>query len=154
MCNPNTMDQTYIHKMQYMSLNGAPSEGESPYGRIMGKVENFHQKQRSMGAIESFAVEGAVPAPQKPVADYKIYERNNIIAASKFATPKQVETIALKDDPAASYNGANDIYVQCAKPQSLRSPSPTHSLSGSSQHSNRYGILFSRIVDCSFTIPR
>lgn len=143
LCNPSTMDQTYIQKMQYMSLNGSgtnSSETESPYGRIMGKNDaSFHQKQRSMGAIESFVIEGTVPAPQKPIADYKMYERNNIIAASKFATPKQVETIASsqKDDPASSYNGANDIYVQCAKPQSLRSPpSPTHSLSGSSQHSN------------------
>lgn len=144
LCNPSTMDQTYIHKMQYMSLNGNGSnatDGESPYGRIINKGDgNFHQKQRSMGAIESFAVEGSIPAPQKPTADYKIYERNNIIAASKFATPKQVESIASQkatDDPAAGYNGANDIYVQCAKPQSLRGPpSPTQSLSGSSQHSN------------------
>lgn len=141
LCNPNTMDQTYVHKMQYMSLNGSganSSEVESPYGRIIGKGDaNFHQKQRSMGAIESFAVEGTVPAPQKPVADYKMYERNNIIAASKFATPKQVETIASSQKPDESpggYNG-NDIYVQCAKPQ-LRGPSPTQSLSGSSQHSN------------------
>lgn len=124
-----------------MSLNGSggnSSDVESPYGRILGKNDPaFHQKQRSIGAIESFTVEGSVPAPQKPIADYKMYERNNIIAASKFATPKQVETIAQKVDDTCGYNGANDIYVQCAKPQSLRSPpSPTHSLSGSSQHSN------------------
>lgn len=141
MCNPSTMDQTYIQQMQYMSLNGSGGNStdlESPYGRIMGKNDpNFHQKQRSIGAIESFAVEGSVPAPQKPTSDYKMYERNNIIAASKFATPKQVETIAQKIDETSGYNnGANDIYVQCAKPQSLRNPSPTHSLSGSSQHSN------------------
>lgn len=142
MCNPSTMDQSYIQKMQYMSLNGTGGNStnvENPYGRIMGKNDpNFHQKQRSIGAIESFTVEGSVPAPQKPISDYKMYERNNIIAASKFATPKQVESIAQKIDDTAGYNnGANDIYVQCAKPQSLRSPpSPTHSLSGSSQHSN------------------
>lgn len=144
LCNPSTMDQTFIHKMQYMSLNGNgsnSSNSDSPYGRIINKGDpNYHHKQRSMGAIESFAVEGSIPAPQKPVADYKIYERNNIIAASKFATPKQVETIVSQkptDDPASGYNGANDIYVQCAKPQSVRGPpSPTQSLSGSSQHSN------------------
>lgn len=148
---PATMDQTYIHKMQYMSLNGSGATSttdESPYGRIMGKNEpGYVQKQRSMGAIESFAVEGTVPVPQKPSAtDYKIYERNNIIAASKFATPKQVESIASQQQPsqpqqpqvkstAPGYNGA-DIYVQCAKPQMRGPPSPTQSLSGSSQHSN------------------
>lgn len=147
---PATMDQTYIHKMQYMSLNGSAATSttdESPYGRIMGKNEpGYVQKQRSMGAIESFAVEGTVPVPQKPTAtDYKIYERNNIIAASKFATPKQVESIASQQQQpsqqqqvksaAPGYNGA-DIYVQCAKPQMRGPPSPTQSLSGSSQHSN------------------
>lgn len=135
MCNP-TMDPAFLQKMQYMSLNGTGpnSSEESPYGRIIGKNDpNYHQKQRSIGAIESFAVEGTIPAPQKQIADYKMYERNNIIAASKYATPN----IAQKIDDTSGYNGANDIYVQCAKPQSLRSPpSPTHSLSGSSQHSN------------------
>lgn len=126
--------------MQYMSLNGAgngTTDSEAPYGRIMPKPEPNHHKQRSLGAIESFAVEGTGPAPQKPVStDYKIYERNNIIASSKFATPKQVETIASQTHKVVpDYNGT-DIYVQCAKPQVRGPPSPTHSLSGSSQHSN------------------
>lgn len=135
------MDQTYVHKLQYMSLNGTGSspEQESPYGRIIPKNDtNHHSKQRSLGAIESFAVDGTTASPQKPSNDYKIYERNNIIAASKFATPKQVETIASTQkvaNIAGGYNGT-DIYVQCAKPQVRRPPSPTNSLSGSSQHSN------------------
>ncbi|XP_063216074.1 LIM domain-containing protein jub-like isoform X3 [Bacillus rossius redtenbacheri] len=109
-------------------------------------------KQRSVGAIESFVVDGnkqPIPSP----TDYKMYERGNIIAASKFATPKQVETIAsLSNKPTAdaqspgpvtrvNHTGTptNDCRYYpsyAAKPGAV---SPTHSLSGSSkdsQHSN------------------
>mgnify|MGYP005986404527 FL=1 len=86
-----SLDQPYVQKMQYMSLSD--TNGDSRYGRIMGKAEPavppYHQKQKSIGAIESFAAEG--PTPTKN--DYTLYERNNIIASSKFATPKQVETL-------------------------------------------------------------
>ncbi|XP_071441033.1 LIM domain-containing protein jub [Hetaerina americana] len=54
-------------------------------------------QQRSVGAIESLVVEGSprgkIKQRESPT-DYKIYDRGNIIAASKFATPKQVETVA------------------------------------------------------------
>lgn len=115
-----------------MSLNGQ-NEGDPRYGRVMvNKSEpgaSMYQKQRAMGAIESFTVDN--PGPQVPKTEYKMYERNNIIASSKFATPKQVETIAAKQVEE------NDVYVQCAKPQGQVGPnaSPTQSLSGSSQHS-------------------
>nr|CAD7201643.1 unnamed protein product [Timema douglasi] len=96
------------------------------------------QQPRSVGAIESFVVDGGAPKMQPP-PDYKIYERGNIIAASKFATPKQVETIALVGNTKVmegpnmvrTHNGTYSI-----KPGA---PSPTQSLSGSSkdsQHSN------------------
>ncbi|KAJ3656214.1 hypothetical protein Zmor_015309 [Zophobas morio] len=123
-----SLDQPYVQKMQYMSLSD--TNGDSRYGRIMGKAEPavppYHQKQKSIGAIESFAAEG--PTPTKN--DYTLYERNNIIASSKFATPKQVETLVSHKQVEE-----NDVYVQCAKPQVPPNSSPTHSLSGSSQHS-------------------
>lgn len=123
-----TMDEeSYIQKLKLMSLNGQ-TDPDSRYGRILTKTDampaTYHQKQRSIGANESFSSDG--PQPQQ---NYKIYERNNIIASSKFATPKQVETIASSQKPVEE----NDVYVQVAKPQV--GGSPTHSLSGSSHHS-------------------
>lgn len=47
-------------------------------------------KARPVGAIESFTLDSA-PTNRE---DYSFYERSNVIAASKFATPKRVETIA------------------------------------------------------------
>ncbi|XP_017780059.1 PREDICTED: LIM domain-containing protein jub isoform X2 [Nicrophorus vespilloides] len=118
------MEQEYIEKMQFMSLNG--QDGDPRYGRIINKPESstYHDKQRSMGAIESFTVERNTT----PNHEYKMYERNNIIHSSKFATPKQVETIA-----AQQKIEENDVYVQCAKPQVAASP--TRSLSNVSQTS-------------------
>ncbi|XP_067002332.1 LIM domain-containing protein jub [Anabrus simplex] len=111
-----------------------------------------NNKQRTVGAIESFVVEGANNAPAKgQPTDYKIYERGNIIAASKFATPKQVETIASLSNCKGNietscvartyHNGVqnssdmNKYYgTYTAKPGA---PSPTHSLSGSSKDSQQ-----------------
>jgi LIM domain-containing protein len=126
----SSLDQSYVQKMQFMSLNG--TDGDPRYGRIMGKAEPavppYHQKQKSIGAIESFTSEGPAQTKQN---DYTLYERNNIIASSKYATPKQVETL-ISQKPVEE----SDIYVQCAKPQVAPNSSPTHSLSGSSQHSS------------------
>ncbi|GBP62178.1 LIM domain-containing protein jub [Eumeta japonica] len=47
-------------------------------------------KSRPVGAIESFVLDNNQGNKQ----DYSFYERSNVIAASKFATPKRVETIA------------------------------------------------------------
>lgn len=47
-------------------------------------------KSRPVGAIESLVLENT----QNNRQDYSFYERSNVIAASKFATPKRVETIA------------------------------------------------------------
>lgn len=120
------MDQSYLQRMQQMSLNGR-DDTLGRYGRITEPPESDLQQYQNkrVGAIESFTGEAA---PQKLV-EYKMYERNNIIASSKFATPKQIETIASQkvDD--------NDVYVQCVKPQVGNASSPTHSLSGSSQNS-------------------
>lgn len=111
--------------MQYMSLNG---DGDPRYGRIVGKADNQYQNKQRMGAIESFVTDNTQAGPQKP-SDYKMYERNNIIASSKFATPKQIEMIA------SEKTEENDVYVQCAKPQVANASSPTNSLSGVPQQS-------------------
>ncbi|CAG9858287.1 unnamed protein product [Phyllotreta striolata] len=111
-------DQSYIQKLQYMSLGDQQERYHRSPNKAEPAVPTYQQKQNSVGAIESFTKE-----PQKN--DYAIYERNNIIASSKYATPKRVETIA-------SQRGHEDesLYVQCVKPAS-----PTQSLSGSSHNS-------------------
>ncbi|GJQ85614.1 hypothetical protein Trydic_g20164 [Trypoxylus dichotomus] len=115
--------------MQYMSFN-QQSEPDPRYGRIMGKVESSNPiyQQRSVGIGDNFS---APAQPQK--SDYKIYERSNIIASSKYATPKQIESIAMQRVEE------NDVYVQCAKPQVPLPTSPTHSHSGSSHHGSPRG---------------
>lgn len=126
-----SLDQSYVQKMQFMSLNGQV-DSDPRYGRILGKVEPsvapYHQKQKSIG-IESYTNEGLTTHGK---SDYTMYERNNIIASSKYATPKHVETLMSQVGKQVE---ESDIYVQCAKPQVAPNPSPTHSLSGSSQHS-------------------
>lgn len=105
------------HKLHYMSLNG---QDEPRYARIASKAEPaVPTYQKSRGAIESFTMDKS----DLNVKDFAMYERSNIIASSKFATPKQLETLGnsqkLED---------NDVYVQCGKPQP-QSPllSPTRS---------------------------
>ncbi|KAB0798620.1 hypothetical protein PPYR_09613 [Photinus pyralis] len=104
------MDQTYIEKLQNVHLN-EQNEAEARYGRITAKAQpiptNYHQKQRSIGTTQNFTVD---PNQQ---SDYKMYNRSNVIATSKFATPKQVETLGKTDE--------NDMYVQCVKPDATAS---------------------------------
>lgn len=131
----------------------------SPARTIQDKSATYRQQDNSkhaVGAIESFIVEGsgAVPGKNQPI-DYKMYERGNIIAASKFATPKQVETIVSLTNklPAEGQcpvnrghqNGLAQTSADsggkyyCSYTSKHGAASPTHSLSGSSkdsQHSN------------------
>lgn len=135
----SSLDPTYVQKMQYMSLDNQPDVVDPRYARIGSKAEPatapyHHQKQKSIGAIESFTSE----APTQP-RDYMMYERNNIIASSKYATPKQVETLTRQEE--------NDIYVQCAKPQVPPNASPTHSLSGSSTGSPRASLATNPVYE-------
>lgn len=88
------MEESYVQKLKYMSLNGGDPDPPR-YGRIIGNkaepsVPTYHQKQRSIGAIESFAADAA---PQQVQTNYKLYDRNNVISSSKFATPKQVRGV-------------------------------------------------------------
>ncbi|CAH2067170.1 unnamed protein product, partial [Iphiclides podalirius] len=70
-CNTNENDTEQAHN--------ASTSSTSPAG-----------KTRPVGAIESLTLDSAPTNRQ----DYSFYERSNVIASSKFATPKRVETIA------------------------------------------------------------
>ncbi|KAK5645769.1 hypothetical protein RI129_004233 [Pyrocoelia pectoralis] len=109
------MDQTYIEKLQNVNLN-EQNEPEARYGRITTKPQtvhtNYHQKQRSIGTAQNFNVDPNLQS------DYKMYNRSNVIATSKFATPKQVETLAKTEE--------NDVYVQCVKPDIPTSPTASY----------------------------
>lgn len=81
---------------------------------------NTHGRQRAVGAIESFVVQNSSHEISNPPQDYNLYERTNIIASSKYATPKRVESMA-------SVSNAT---------KAPRNPSsPTHSMGSISQHS-------------------
>ncbi|KAG8226124.1 hypothetical protein J437_LFUL003271, partial [Ladona fulva] len=95
-----------IHDGGINSSGGSRSLPSSTLGspvRSLAQDGKHHlPQQRSVGAIESLVVEGSPRGKTKqresPI-DYKIYDRGNIIAASKFATPKQVETVAAVAPP-------------------------------------------------------
>lgn len=121
------MDQGYIQKMQNLGINGEDQAQDCPpsesprYGRILTKSDpplpTYHQKQRSMGTIESFEQH----APEAP-AEYKAY--NTVVTASpKYAVPKQIETISASQKSLSRKQVEdNDVYVQCAKPPPYSSP--------------------------------
>ncbi|XP_037938863.1 LIM domain-containing protein jub isoform X2 [Teleopsis dalmanni] len=64
---------------------------------------------KTPGAIENFIHENS-PQHQQVTEEYKIYERNNIIAASKFATPKAIEQLA--NNTAIVNSTSNTTYEQ------------------------------------------
>lgn len=120
---PGKDHHSYIQKMQYMSLNNQDAANVRVASKTEPATSNFQQKP--VGAIESFTRDS-----RDQHNDYAMYERNNIIASSKFATPKRVETIA-----SQRVYEEDDVYVQCAKPQAPAASSPTHSFSVSSHTS-------------------
>lgn len=68
----------------------------TPVSSLSAEAYRKHEARKHVGAIESFAIENCSHAPQ-PQTDYKLYERGNIIAASKYAkpTPKMMESVPL-----------------------------------------------------------
>ncbi|XP_029049219.2 LIM domain-containing protein jub [Osmia bicornis bicornis] len=104
----NPTDDSYVQKLGYLQLGDEPNDagGVSGTGRVTGsRPEAQVPVSRStanrtdgrgpgrlVGAIESF-IEGNAETCRQLSADYKLYERENIIAASRFATPKPVEQI-------------------------------------------------------------
>ena len=102
MCD--SADTSYIQKLGYLQLNddtshgrvlGSRPEAQVPVGRSSASRSDARVSNRSVGAIESFIDPTSDTCrPTVPPADYKMYERENIIAASRFATPKPVEQIS------------------------------------------------------------
>ncbi|XP_046676512.1 LIM domain-containing protein jub [Homalodisca vitripennis] len=138
------------------SLPASSSNSPVRAVNLQDKNRLAESKQRAPGAIESIAIEGSGPPKYQQLSDYKMYERGNIIAASKFATPKQVETITsnisnmcVNERPAHSQvyanpniNGAvhgvidHNKYYSSSLVVKPGAASPTHSHSGSSRESN------------------
>ncbi|KAJ8920745.1 hypothetical protein NQ315_004885 [Exocentrus adspersus] len=121
------LDQSYVQKLQYMSISNQNNQNDARYGRInVGKTDsagfNYHQYQQAT-ASENFASE-----PKNN--DYTPYDRSSIIASSKYATPKQIETLV-----SQKVAEEDNVYVQCAKPQVPVNLSPIHSVNTVSQHS-------------------
>lgn len=106
MCN--SPDSSYVQKLGYLQIaddtadgitssriSGARPEAQVPVSRnVINRGQDIRMSGRPVGAIESF-IEGNSTdlSRQAASADYKLYERENIIAASRFATPKPVEQI-------------------------------------------------------------
>ncbi|KAK4879028.1 hypothetical protein RN001_007174 [Aquatica leii] len=101
------MEQTYIQKMQSVSLN-EQDDSEVRYGRIVAKndapLQTYHQKQRSIGVTENYPAEAVVSTAQT-----QMYSRG---LGSNYISLKQ----------ELPKNEENDVYVQCAKPQLSVSP--------------------------------
>jgi hypothetical protein len=106
------------------TMSGLPGPGQQAGINQMSQARSLQSSSigQRVGAIESLVSDGAgatVPT------DYKLYDRSNIIVSSKFATPKQVETLA--KDP----NSHQDVKYQGS------SPTPSIGSSGrGSQHSS------------------
>lgn len=86
----NSEDQRCILGLQDLKISNKVEDGtEQAHGSSTSNTSTL-TKTRPVGAIESFVLDNT----QNNRQDYSFYERSNVIAASKFATPKRVETIA------------------------------------------------------------
>ncbi|XP_076269961.1 LIM domain-containing protein jub isoform X2 [Rhynchophorus ferrugineus] len=101
---------------------------------LQNKLENLTISSSKYGKITNTSnPESSVPYQQKhPLNDYALYARQNIIASSKYATPKAVEVIANETKNIEE----NNVYVQVAKPQVPPNTNTTHSMSNYPQHSD------------------
>ncbi|XP_003400024.2 LIM domain-containing protein jub [Bombus terrestris] len=107
MCN--SADDSYVQKLGYLQLGdestdaggasgsgrvtGSRPEAQVPVSRNVISRTDTRGPGRPVGAIESF-IESNADTCRQSAADYKLYERENIIAASRFPTPKPVEQIS------------------------------------------------------------
>lgn len=168
MCN--SADTSYVQKLGYLHLgddtadaggatrvSGSRPEAQVPVSRNAINRNDARASGRPVGAIESF-IEGNSSdiSRQAAATDYKLYERENIIAASRFATPKPVEQISAQQQQQQQQNQTRishqqapvyeniDYYPQQSHPpyyhpiESRKSPksSPRDSLVGDSYEGN------------------
>lgn len=134
-----TLDPSYLQKLQFMSISGKKDEikyAQTNSLKAQPAVPTSYQRQKAKCSMENFVTE--IPHDHQKTNEYAMYERDNIIASSKFAKPKNIETIASQKNIEE-----NDVYVQCAKPQVPVNCSPTHSVSNSSIHSSSPGASIS-----------
>ncbi|CAG4944101.1 unnamed protein product [Colias eurytheme] len=116
----NAEEQRCILGLQDLKItNKDENDTEQAHSATTSNI-SIQTKSRPVGAIESFTL-GNNPNNRQ---DYSFYERSNVIAASKYATPKRVETIA-------SIN-KRDINATALP------PSPTRSIDSISQRSISY----------------
>nr|XP_026487351.1 LIM domain-containing protein jub [Vanessa tameamea] len=86
----NSDDQRCILGLQDLKISNKDENDTEQAHSASTSNTSAQVKARPVGAIESFTLDNAPINRQ----DYSFYERSNVIAASKFATPKRVETIA------------------------------------------------------------
>lgn len=86
----NSEEQRCILGLQDLKISNKDENDTEQAHTASTSNASAQAKARPLGAIESFTLDNA-PASRQ---DYSFYERSNVIAASKFATPKRVETIA------------------------------------------------------------
>lgn len=127
MCN--SADISYAQKLGYLRLeddtadisgavgtgrvSGSKPEAQVPVSRNVINKSDSRTPGRSVGAIESFIDGNSLDiARQTATSDYKLYERENIIAASRFPTPKPVEQISAQQQQQQSQaHGCHQVPV-------------------------------------------
>ncbi|MDE5061022.1 hypothetical protein OZD67_02665 [Wolbachia endosymbiont of Drosophila nikananu] len=124
----NNSDSDYETLMQRLHIGGGG------VGAAAGGVA-MRSYQRSPGAIEHFLQDGQQQQQQMMLQqqqqslhhhqDYKLYERGNIIAASKYATPRPVEQVMMGH--SHSHNGSAHIYAPTAQVLGQRIAPQKHS---------------------------
>nr|NP_001188586.1 ajuba LIM protein, isoform C [Drosophila melanogaster]NP_001285232.1 ajuba LIM protein, isoform E [Drosophila melanogaster]ADV37668.1 ajuba LIM protein, isoform C [Drosophila melanogaster]AHN59702.1 ajuba LIM protein, isoform E [Drosophila melanogaster] len=119
--NPGNSDSDYETLMQRLHIGGGGGAGVGGGGGSGGPGDGgvaMRSYQRSPGAIENYLQESQQQQQQHQMQqmqqlhhnqDYKLYERGNIIAASKYATPRPVEQIQ------HTHNGSAQIYAPTAQ---------------------------------------
>nr|XP_016925531.2 LIM domain-containing protein jub isoform X2 [Drosophila suzukii] len=112
--NPGNSDSDYETLMQRLHIGGGGGGGGIGGPGDGGMAMRSYQ--RSPGAIENFLQESQQQQQQQMQQhhlhhnqDYKLYERGNIIAASKYATPRPVEQLQ------HVHNGSAHIYAPTAQ---------------------------------------
>lgn len=85
----NSEEQRCVLGLQDLKISNK-DENDTEQAHSASTSNSVQAKARPVGAIESFTLENTPVNRQ----DYSFYERSNVIASSKFATPKRVETIA------------------------------------------------------------
>lgn len=121
-------DPNYLLRLQNIRI------ADESMGSTLPSNRRTNSLNGTVGAIESIANDIGHNGPAMTMAnristnDYKLYDRNNIISASKLSSSKLNETLI-----AAQQHQL--MQSQGGKLSGMSNNSPTHSLSGSSQHS-------------------